>query len=273
MKDQLGRLEELIEGLVEGSLSRLLGSEIQPATVANQLIRAMVDNVRNGEGDKSLAPDRFALTFNPSAVEMLLDNVPDLREELESGLLSIVRSSDYLLSSEPQITIAADPTLINHEVRVVAWHSETLIESTQGMPTESEESQEVLPPGAYLVVGGSRHFPLDRPVINIGRRLDNHIILDDPHVSRTHAQLRVRESRFVLFDLGSTSGTRVNNRLAKQHVLQPGDVITIASTRLVYGEDPNGPPDETPSYHPPFPPRPAGDQPTRTTLKRDKPDQ
>jgi hypothetical protein len=269
MKEHFSRLEERIEGLVEGALSRLLGAQVQPAMLAGQLARAMSDGVRNGEGEKLLAPDRYALTFNQAAVEMLLEKIPDLLDELAAGLLSIVRESGYFLSCEPHITIAADPTLAEHEVRVVAWHSETLIEATQGMSQDLSQEQGEMPIGAYLIVSGSRHFPLDRPVINIGRRLDNQLILDDPHVSRTHAQLRLRDSRFVLFDLGSTSGTRVNDRKAKQHVLQPGDVITIASTRLVYGEDPNGPPDETPSYHPPFPPRPAGDQPTRTTLKKD----
>ncbi len=270
MKEQLNRLEERIEGLVEGALGRLLGAEIQPTTLASQLARAMIDGVRNGNGDKSLAPDRYALTFNPVAVDVLLEEIPDLREDLATGLLEIVRSSGYNLSREPHITIAADPTLSDHEVRVVAWHSETLIESTKGMSQDLSREQGELPIGAYLIISGTRHFPLDRPLINIGRRLDNHLILDEPHVSRTHAQLRLRESRFVLFDLGSTSGTRVNDRLAKQHVLQPGDVITIANTHLVYGEDPEGPPDETPSYHPPFPPRPAGDQPTSTTLKKDQ---
>jgi hypothetical protein len=46
--------------------------------------------------------------------------------------------------------------------------------------------------------------------------------------------------------------------------LRPGDVITIAETPMVYGEDAGGPPDQTPAYTPPFPPKPAGDQLTRT---------
>jgi len=44
--------------------------------------------------------------------------------------------------------------------------------------------------------------------------------------------------------------------------LRPGDVVSIGESNLVYGEDPDGPPDSTPAYSPPFPPRPAGDQQT-----------
>jgi predicted component of type VI protein secretion system len=127
-----------------------------------------------------------------------------------------------------------------------------------------------LPDGAFLIVDGRGHYALNRPVINIGRRLDNQLILDNPHVSRTHAQLRIRDGRFVLFDLGSTTGTKVNGRAVKQHVLRQGDVISIAEIRLVYGEDPTGPPDSTEAYTPPFPPRPAGDQKTRSEIDLDR---
>jgi hypothetical protein len=162
------------------------------------------------------------------------------------------------------VTLAADPTLKRWEVRVVAWHSDTQLEFTQSGDGAESGQAERLPAGAYLILHGHRHFSLDRALINVGRRLDNQLILDNPHVSRTHAQIRARDGRFVVFDLGSTGGTLVNGRRVHQHVLRPGDVITIADVSMVYGEDPGGPPDATPSYSPPFPPRPAGDQLTRT---------
>ena len=47
-----------------------------------------------------------------------------------------------------------------------------------------------LPTMLSLIVGGNQLVPLNRSVTNIGRRLDNHVIIDDPRVSRAHAQLR-----------------------------------------------------------------------------------
>ncbi len=182
--------------------------------------------------------------------------------DLEQGLLEAARNAGYLLGTEPRVAIASDPTLPRREVRVVAWHSGTALELTKGMPVSPDSGEPGPIRGFFLIIGGDRHFPLDRPVVNIGRRLDNQIILEDPHVSRTHAQLRWRDGRFVLFDLGSTSGTKVNGRPVKQHTLLPGDVITIGPVRMVYGEDPGGPPDSTPAYRAPFPPHPAGHQRT-----------
>jgi Protein of unknown function (DUF3662)/FHA domain len=265
MKDQLSRLEQQLQAIVEGSLSRLFGGAIAPSTVASQLASAMVDGLKwDTQAGKAYAPDQYAMTMHPKDVEAMIDQAPDVRRELGHGLLDAARTHGYVLSSEPNITLAADPTLGRWELRVIAWHSGNPLEFTQGMPASADGKSEAPPVGAFLIIEGRRHFPLDRTVVNVGRRLDNQLILDDPHVSRTHAQLRARDGRFVLFDLGSTVGTIVNGRRIRQHVLRPGDVITIAGTAIVYGEDPGGPPDQTPAYTPPFPPRPAGDQMTRT---------
>jgi hypothetical protein len=270
MKGQLSRLEHHLQAIVEGSLARLFGGALEPAMVASQLAAAMVDGLKyDAEGGKAYAPDQYAMTLHPKDVEAMIQGAPDVRRELGQGLLEAARAHGYVLSSEPNITLAADPTLGRWQLRVIAWHSGNPLEFTQGMPVGSAASEEP-PAGAFLIIEGRRHFPLDRTVVNVGRRLDNQLILDDPRVSRTHAQLRVREGRYVLFDLGSTGGTDVNGRRVHQHVLRPGDVITIAGTPIVYGEDPGGPPDQTPAYTPPFPPRPAGDQLTRTWGTRDE---
>jgi hypothetical protein len=265
MANPLDRIEERIEQFVEGALSRLIGIQISAVDVAAQLARALSEGVRRTEEGKPFAPDKYALTFHPEDAQTLLEKAPDLHGELSQGLLEVARECEYLVFRDPVVTIAVDPTLRPRQLRVVAWHSTAPLEFTQTMQREPKTNPGALPSGAYLIVEGNRHFPLDRPVVNIGRRLDNHIILDDPRVSRTHAQIRIRNGRFEIFDLGSSAGTLVNGQDVRQHMLQTGDVIELAGTRLVYGEDPGGPPDETPAYSPPFPPKPSGDQRTRIT--------
>jgi len=83
--------------------------------------------------------------------------------------------------------------------------------------------------------------PLNEAVVNIGRRLENQLVIDDPRVSRNHAQLRAIKGRFVLFDLNSTGGTFVNGQRTSQTVLYPGDVISLAGVALIFGQD-NPPP-------------------------------
>ena len=66
----------------------------------------------------------------------------------------------------------------------------------------------------------------------IGRK-NGGLILDDPLVSSTHAQLVPREDGWVLQDLGSTNGTMVDGRLIREAQLKPGAEISVGATRFV----------------------------------------
>ena len=78
-------------------------------------------------------------------------------------------------------------------------------------------------------------YPLDKPVITIGRDQDNDIQIDDSSVSSHHARLLIESSKFLedhedihVEDLGSTNGTMVNDEQIDRRQLKPNDVITIA---------------------------------------------
>jgi DNA-binding response OmpR family regulator len=87
-------------------------------------------------------------------------------------------------------------------------------------------------------VAGER-FLLDRDTTIIGRAEDCDVRLQDPLASRRHAEVRRESWRYVLLDLGSRNGTRVNGEVVTaSHHLQHGDTILIASVPLRF-EDPN----------------------------------
>jgi pSer/pThr/pTyr-binding forkhead associated (FHA) protein len=58
--------------------------------------------------------------------------------------------------------------------------------------------------------------------------------LGDTNVSRRHAEVRRIGEKFVVSDLGSTNGTRVNGVPVREQFLSSGDQITIGSTTLVF---------------------------------------
>lgn len=79
-----------------------------------------------------------------------------------------------------------------------------------------------------------REFRLVCGETNLGRSRDNDVSLDDPSVSRFHARIFERESRFYICDLDSTSGTYVNgDRIARDHPLNHGDTIRLGTTELI----------------------------------------
>ena len=71
-------------------------------------------------------------------------------------------------------------------------------------------------------------FPLEGDVLTIGRESENGIVINDAEVSRKHTQFVFQGGKFIITDLGSTNGTFVNGqRLTGQHILQPGEVISL----------------------------------------------
>ncbi len=112
------------------------------------------------------------------------------------------------------------------------------MDDTQNPSNNPEKNtEEVIPENAYLIISGIKVFPLETPVVNIGRRLDNTLVIDDPRVSRNHAQMRSVDGRYVIFDLNSTGGTFINGKRITQCVLYPGDVISLAGVPLIFGQD------------------------------------
>ncbi len=70
--------------------------------------------------------------------------------------------------------------------------------------------------------------------ILIGRSRDADLTLDDPNVSRRHAELRREGGAWIVADLGSTNGVKVNGHRVHEQPLAPGDEITLGLERLQF---------------------------------------
>lgn len=251
MEKVWSRLEKLIHGSIEKTLTSS-SSEVAPIeTIARHLTEEISSSARVDKNGHSYAPDQYTLSLNPLDYEYMRNIAPKTQAELSAALLNALQSSEELsYLQNPQITLATDPTLAREEIRVIAWHSSDPLLFTNEIDEEPLTNPDNPPLGAFLIVEGKRHFPLEGKIVKIGRRLDNNLILEDRHVSRSHARLEVAEGRYRIVDLDSTAGTRVNGRLINRHALRPGDIVSIAAVQLIYGEDPQGPPDVTPPYKP-----------------------
>ena len=72
-----------------------------------------------------------------------------------------------------------------------------------------------------------------REIITIGRMSDCAVALNDTNVSRRHAVGRPSARGYVVADLGSTNGTKVNGtRVQGEQVLADGDIVSVGSTHL-----------------------------------------
>lgn len=82
-----------------------------------------------------------------------------------------------------------------------------------------------------LPQAGEQTYRIEKPVVKIGRQLNNDIIVEDKRVSRYHAQIKFQpDGQFALFDLGSTNGITINGTPnQRHHILRTGDCFTIGS--------------------------------------------
>jgi hypothetical protein len=75
-------------------------------------------------------------------------------------------------------------------------------------------------------------IPLRNEVTTVGRGFGVDVRLDDPSVSRLHAEIVRRGPYLYVTDLGlSRNGTRVNGRPVARRVLDDGDVLSFGSAR------------------------------------------
>lgn len=87
---------------------------------------------------------------------------------------------------------------------------------------------------AYLELAGGKQFALDRNRTTIGRQAGCDIVLDEKMASRSHCQIERVSTDYVLRDLESRNGTRVNGELVTSHVLSANDVISIGQTDMIF---------------------------------------
>lgn len=243
--NRIARFEALAEQLVEGTFARLFAGYLHPLEVATHLARAMEDRQVFAADGTALAPTHYWIYLHPQDFGPLIANRPTLPEELAEHVAELAREAGMTLVSPPVVAVEPLLDVAPHAIRVEArWLPAAELE-TDATREMTEEEQGVVQAAAeepprgrpFLIIDGQRHIELTEAVIDIGRALDNDIILEDTRVSRRHAQLRRRYGRYILYDVGSSGGTMINGYPVQECALQPGDVISLAGAEVIYGED------------------------------------
>jgi len=233
----LDQLEERLQALIEVHLLNYLPINKKASVVAQQLATAMQNNLKK-DGDKEFAPHAYTLTAHPDLIKEWQGD-PELINSFKETLKTAASEADLDFAATLSFSLASDPELGSEEIKILVSEYVDEIADTKGMESQGAEETPVeqIPHNAFLIIHGTKVFPLKQAVINIGRRMENTLTIDDPRVSRNHAQLRAVNGHFVIFDLNSTGGTYVNSQRSHQSVLYPGDVISLAGVPLIYGQD------------------------------------
>lgn len=259
----IGRFEAAMQGVIEGSFGRVFRSRLQPVELARKLERAM-EGALTITSDRRIAPNLYDVYLSGKDFEQFIPYTRALAQQLSDGLIAVARDRRYTLSSRPLVRFHEDDHLITGQTRIEAGTIEAqsavaegdtpgaigTVDETRAMsPTEMKElEQEIaqaasapantsLPPAWLTLYRPSRGHPLrlERQVIHIGRHNSNDIVVNDRRVSRYHAEIRFDHGQFVLYDLGSTNGVRVNGVPARQPVpLRNNDILSVGSHEFIF---------------------------------------
>jgi len=239
MNHHLDRVEAQLRNLFEEKLLRVFtGGHPQHSLIAD-LIDAMRTNIQITPDSENLAPDQFQIHVSPDNFPGWKSNQPILDQMAES-LFIIGKEEGLTFNRPPAISIHSDLSeeKLHYAITVsISDFSKPLTDTAAMTQPIENESQQLIPQDAYFVIGGTTHFPLLKPIINIGRHSDNDLTLEDLHISRHHAQLRVIRNQHVIFDVGSTGGIFLNGQQVSQATLHSGDVIRIGMINLIYIHD------------------------------------
>ncbi len=238
MKISLPKIEALLQTLVEGSALNLFPANNPVKDLSDQMVLALRSGIRVESDGKNVAPDLYTIVAHPNYLKKLEAHT-GWRESLLEKLRVEAKKQTCTFLSAPAIQCEADATLSPQKVEIIAQISLEKITSTIDLELDIQESENNFPANAFFIVNGNQTFPLTHPLVNIGRRPDNDLVIEDSRISRLHAQLRAVKGHFVIFDLDSTGGTSVNGQKVHQWLLSAGDVISLAGIPLVYGQETN----------------------------------
>lgn len=247
----LRSLESKIAGLIEGTFSRAFRSEVRPVEIARKLAREMEEH-KAFSVSRTYVPNEYRVYLSPSDRERFADYEQALATELTGYLLEHARRERLVLMSRPVVEFETDDRLglgeFGIQTRVVSPPSEdgeqepvaeesgrTMVYSTAGRVAEPLEERARTRHETALLVHNGKRLVVGPAGVTLGRSRQCDVMLDDPNVSRTHAEVRPRGGSWVLSDLGSTNGSRLNgSRVKGSEVLKPGDEIELGTSRIKF---------------------------------------
>jgi hypothetical protein len=238
---------------VEGVFSRAFSSEVQPVELARKLAKEM-DAQKTASVSRVYVPNEYTVYLSADDRERFEGYERSLEQELSAYLLEHARRHRYDLLTRPTVTFATDERLrlgeFGIQTRLVkpparqgeqpeqGEEGHTMVYSAvrekQARSKRKAPAQNLVETKAIVSLG-DRRYVLDGPVAVLGRSKECDCVLNDPNVSRQHAELRRGSTGdWQVVDLGSTNGVKVNGRRVGSSRLSPGDEVTLGTSSFTF---------------------------------------
>jgi hypothetical protein len=253
------KLENMMQGAVEGPFNRLFRTHLEPVELANKLTRAMEAHLQIGH-ERKLAPNVYEVSLSKRDYARFNAYAQSLAQQLSQALIEVARDRGYTLTSKPVIQFIESDTVGTGQAHIecqtvdprampanIGQAPAVGLDETVSMSPEQAAAlgkrgvsapQPVPMPAAWLTLyrpvrGNPMPFP--GPVLHIGRHQSNDVVVNDKKVSRQHAVIRYENGQFILYDLQSTNGVGVNGVMTHNPVpLKNNDLVTVGSHEFIF---------------------------------------
>lgn len=247
-------IERRLEGLLEGFFAKVFRSGLQPVEIGRRILREM-DEGRTISVNRTYAPNDFRVLMGPDDYGRFSQMEAGLAREFSDLIIDNAKQNRWNLMGIPRIAFVESEGMGKGEFRVEASLAadpeagaprvstqeprEGDASSTRAISLDTADRTGLARSGAELVMldgsgNESERIAVTNTPVTIGRLSTNDVVLSDSNVSRRHAELRRDGDRWVIVDLGSTNGTLVNGKLAREHRLGDGDRISFGTSELVF---------------------------------------
>lgn len=235
MKIRLDVIEARLQALIEQWMIPIAITNFE-SRLAHQLVQAFQEHIATAGSSLDPAP-QFAILVHSDLIDGLMQH-PNLFIDIAAVIQDSAREIGLAMPAPPVIKLVGDDDFPRDTFQVRTDLPEDGAGQTAVLRVTNELlHKEAASKRAFFIIKGNQLAYLDRAVINIGRKPENHFVIEDPRVSREHAQVRYNRGKFILFDLNSTGGTVVNGQRIRQWTLFPGDVVVLAGFPMIYGEE------------------------------------
>jgi hypothetical protein len=247
-------IEQRLEQVFEGVFGRAFRTNVQPVELARKLAKEM-DEHRSTSVTRVYVPNEYTIFLSPGDREQFEGYENSLVSELEEYLSEHASRENYALLTPPRIVFETDDDLGVGEFGIAtrmaqygrqggeeaaesATPGATMIYKPRTQPTEAASLVElgVEREVAVLRWNGERRV-LDKQRSVLGRSRDADVQIEDPNVSRRHAEVVQEGSAYWLVDLGSTNGTEVDGKRVQRARLDDGSRFTVGETTVTFSTE------------------------------------
>jgi len=227
----LQRFERRIEEMVNRPFARAFKAEVQPVEIASGLQRECDDRAAIVSRGRTMVPNVFTVALGAHDHERLAVYEQALGEELASMVREHAEEQGYVFIGPVTVSFERDDDLGTGRFQV---RSAAVAAATP----RSGDTQLVRPQGRAAGVPwveiGDTTYALARTTTRIGRGTDAHLRIDDPGISRNHAELRRSGGDVTVVDLGSTNGVVIDGERVTQARLRDGTRLVLGSTTMTF---------------------------------------